>query len=266
MRGVAHSDFEPVTEMPGDLVSAQAIDMAATRYRFAAELSAGRRVLEVACGPGVGLSVLSARAGLVVAGDSSESALRRARLRYGGRVPLIRFDAQALPFGDGSFDVVVMYEALYFIPDARSALSSMCRVLAPGGQLVIGSVNPARPGFIPAPGATTYHRASQLVPFLEDYGLRAEVFGAFPIEINGAKERVLIAARRVAAAAHLIPRSMKGKQLIKRLIFGKLIPFPHELNPLTLAYVPPTPLAAPPAADEFIVYYIVASKPTSEER
>ena len=45
-------------------------------------------------------------------------------------------DAQRLPFGDGSFDVVAAMWMLYHVPDLDAALAEARRVLRPGGLLV----------------------------------------------------------------------------------------------------------------------------------
>ena len=46
-------------------------------------------------------------------------------------------DATDLPFGDGSFDTVVMFQTLEHIPEPARALSEAHRVLRPGGVIVI---------------------------------------------------------------------------------------------------------------------------------
>ena len=51
-----------------------------------------------------------------------------------GSLGVLRGDATALPFEDGSFDVVITSEVLEHIQDDRSALSEMVRVLRPGGR------------------------------------------------------------------------------------------------------------------------------------
>ena len=73
-------------------------------------------MLEAACGSGAGLGYLAGIANSISAGDYSEEILERVRAHYGERIALRRFDAQDMPFGDDTFDVVILFEALYFIP------------------------------------------------------------------------------------------------------------------------------------------------------
>jgi SAM-dependent methyltransferase len=51
-------------------------------------------------------------------------------------------DAAALPFGDGSFDVVVANHMLYHVTDLDRAVTELRRVVAPGGRLVAATNGP----------------------------------------------------------------------------------------------------------------------------
>lgn len=107
-------------------------------------LSAGHTVLDVACGPGnftrsFGRAV--GESGLAIGIDSSETMLARGvrdTERDGpANVCLIRGDATALPFREGSFDAACCFAALHLFADPFGALSDMARVLAPGGRIAI---------------------------------------------------------------------------------------------------------------------------------
>ena len=49
-------------------------------------------------------------------------------------------DVGALPFDDGTFDLVVSFTGLHCFPDPRRAISEMVRVLAPGGAITGSSL------------------------------------------------------------------------------------------------------------------------------
>ena len=62
-------------------------------------------------------------------------------------------DAEALPFGDGSFDVVVSQFGHIFAPRPEVAIAEMLRVLKPGGTVAFTVIRPTlcpRPSYVPA--------------------------------------------------------------------------------------------------------------------
>lgn len=101
----------------------------------------GERMLDIACGPGNTTRRLAEHAGdqgLVVGLDFAASMLRRAVADTPqANVAYARGDALALPFADGTFDVVTCFGALYMLPDPALALQEMARVLAPGGRVCV---------------------------------------------------------------------------------------------------------------------------------
>ncbi len=107
-------------------------------------LSAGHKVLDVACGPGnftrsFGRTIGSE--GLAVGIDASPTMLERGArdlLRdRADNVALIRGDAADLPFLAGSFDAVCCFAALHLFSDPFDALADMSRVLSPGGRIAV---------------------------------------------------------------------------------------------------------------------------------
>jgi SAM-dependent methyltransferase len=119
-------------------------------------LKGQERVLDVGCGRGlmligaakrltsgnaVGVDIWQAED---LSGNRPEATLENVR-REGveGRVRIETADMRALPFPDGSFDVVVSKAAihnLYERADRLKALSEIARVLAPGGQVLIDDI------------------------------------------------------------------------------------------------------------------------------
>ncbi|AWB25604.1 class I SAM-dependent methyltransferase [Methylobacterium currus] len=98
-----------------------------------------RRALDVGCGEGRFCRMVRDLGIETVGIDPTDVLLRRARARdpEGTYIP---GRAEALPFGDGAFDLVVSYLTLIDIPDIRAAIPEMARVLAPGGTLLIANL------------------------------------------------------------------------------------------------------------------------------
>jgi SAM-dependent methyltransferase len=115
----------------------------------ALDLRAGERVLDVAAGNG-NVSLAAARRFCeVTATDYVPALLERARERANAeRLPLKiqEADAEALPFADNSFDVVVSTFGVMFAPDQDRAAKELVRVCRPGGK--IGLANWTPEGFI----------------------------------------------------------------------------------------------------------------------
>src|SRR5438128_529446 len=126
-------DFSVITELAGDPGSREQIQRAYRRYYWAGQYVKDADVLEVACGAGQGLGYLAKLAKSVRGGDISESVLEHARRYYGNRIELRRFDAEELPYADNSFDVVLIFEAIYYLNHAARFIREARRVLRPGG-------------------------------------------------------------------------------------------------------------------------------------
>jgi SAM-dependent methyltransferase len=94
----------------------------------------GKDVLEVGSGRGGGASYLAryGRPRSTTGLDFSASAVALCRRQRPG-LRFVRGDAQALPFADGSFDVVVNVESSHCYPSMEAFLSEVRRVLRPGG-------------------------------------------------------------------------------------------------------------------------------------
>lgn len=242
--------------------------MIATRYQFAADLARGKRVLELACGSGQGLGLVARSAARVVAGDVSAPLLRLARAHYGRRVPLARLSAEALPFADGAFDLVLCFEASYYVPRMDLALREIARVVSSGGTAAFVNANPERPDFIKSPHSVRYHTADEFRAALETLGYRVTVAGAFPVEAPATHGRrrvlgtVVSLARRALDRLGLVPRTLKGRARLKRLVYGKLLELPPELTERFAAVAARVPVGRGPLR-EFKVMYVTATKTAS---
>jgi len=225
-------DFTTITEAPDQRATADQLRMLYTRYDLARRYCAGGDVLEVACGAGIGLGLLAVRGGSVVGGDIEEINCRVARQTYDGspRIAIRRLDAENLPFPDRSFDVVVLFEALYYLPRPERFFNEARRVLRPGGALVVSTVNCQWPGFNPSPFSTKYFEAGELAEILTTRGFEAHLLAGFPEDPGGLIRRCVRLIRRAAVRLQVIPKTMKGKEWLKRIFYGKLIPLPRRLT------------------------------------
>jgi len=249
--------FEDVTETTGTPVTAEGAAMMATRYQFAAELARGKRVLELACGSGQGLGLVGRAAARLVGGDLSAPLLRQARAHYGPRVPLVRLSAESLPFAAGAFDVALCFEASYYIPHMEQAFRELARVVSAGGTVAFVNANPERPDFITSPHSVHYHTADEFRAAFGALGFGVSVEGAFPVEQHRGRGRAASLARRVLEGLGLVPRTLRGRARLKRLVYRTLHELPPELGDGFATVAPRVAVAAGPVTG-FKVIYVIA--------
>jgi SAM-dependent methyltransferase len=231
----AQPRFEDITETTGVPLTPEGAEMLYTRYALAADAAEGRRVLELGCGAALGFGLMGRRARRLVGGDFSAALLADARAHYNQRFPFVRLSAEELPFRSGSFDLIVFFEATYYVPRMDRAFREITRVLAPHGEVVFANANPERPDFIRSPHSTHYHTADEFRIALVREGFRVRTSAAFPVvpRDKGLSGRLGAAAfsavRRALEGLGLVPRTLRGRARLKRLIHGRLPETPSEL-------------------------------------
>ena len=130
------------------------------------------RVLDLGCGKGrfARLVKQANPAARVVALDLAEAMLRVAPS------DLLRVSASMLdlPFPDKTFDGLYATESLEHAVDIERAIAEMCRVLKPGGRLLIIDKNADHWGRLPTPPWEKWFRQEELSSLLRRHGLTVD--------------------------------------------------------------------------------------------
>lgn len=253
-------DYTDVTELAGDEVAPEQVERVARRYAWALPYCAGKDVLEAACGTGPGLGLVARRANSLAAGDISDAMVQRVRAHYGSRVRVERMDAQSLPFADGSLDIVILFEALYYLPQAGRFAAECARVLRPGGTVLVSNANKDLYDFNPSPHSHVYHGVRELGELFAGAGLKCAFWGDTPLATLSLRQRILRPIKKAVVGLGLMPKSMAGKKLLKRLVFGGMVAFPSELTEDMLLPPSPTPLEPGVADRSHKVIFCAARK------
>ena len=142
------SHFDRIAEVYDDSLPSHVVaHYLEKRVRFVSEHCPPGRGLDVGCGTGVLAARLARRGYEMVGIDPSVEMLRELRARAPD-VETITGSGTALPFDDGTFDLVLSVAVMHHIaePDAvRRTLAEMVRVVRPAGRVLIWDHNPHNP-------------------------------------------------------------------------------------------------------------------------
>lgn len=100
----------------------------------------GKAVLDLGCGEGRYSRTLKDKGAIVTGIDPVPQFIEHARSRD-CESKYVQASAEALPFADGSFDIVLSYLSVIDIPDLKAAASEITRVLRDGGKLIIVTIS-----------------------------------------------------------------------------------------------------------------------------
>jgi ubiquinone/menaquinone biosynthesis C-methylase UbiE len=225
--------YKEVTEISGDEISQEQLIRLCSRYYWAEEQCRGKDVLEVACGAGAGLGYLAQSAKSIEACDIDPEIIEIAKSHYKDRFKIVMGDAHQLPFDDSSKDVIILFEALYYIQDVEKFLSECKRILRPNGILLISLPNKSLYDFNPSPLSHRYFTISELNNLLSKYNFKTNFLGGTKISSVSWRQKILRPIKKIAVSLNLVPKSMNGKKFLKKLVFGELIYMPHEIQSTT---------------------------------
>jgi ubiquinone/menaquinone biosynthesis C-methylase UbiE len=125
---------------------AKHIESAAEDFVGRLNIQPGMKVLDVACGNG-NLAVAAARRGADVTGiDIADNLVEAAKKRaesLGLNIKFEQGDAEALPYDDDSFDMVMTMYGAMFAPRPDVTAAELVRVCKPGGTVAMANWTPA---------------------------------------------------------------------------------------------------------------------------
>jgi ubiquinone/menaquinone biosynthesis C-methylase UbiE len=136
-----------------------------------ADLRAGERVLDVACGTGIITRAAAeqvGQTGTVTAIDLAPDMLEVAKATPAAGAPIEwhQADAASLPLPDASYDVALCQMGVMFMEDRTGALAELHRVLTPGGRVVINTPGRIQPLFKAMEQAIVEHIGPELGAFV----------------------------------------------------------------------------------------------------
>jgi SAM-dependent methyltransferase len=108
-------------------------------YEWIAARTAGRRVVDLACGEGYGSSVLGRTAATVVGVDANPEAFEHARLKY--TAGAVRFERDMIETWSGDVDTVVFLQTIEHVQDPDAVLEHVKALIGPQGVAYVSTPN-----------------------------------------------------------------------------------------------------------------------------
>jgi ubiquinone/menaquinone biosynthesis C-methylase UbiE len=225
------NNYLNVTEIPGLKASSEQLSMIITRYNLAKKYLNGEKVLELACGSGSGLSYLINKKQEIIGIDIDPELITIAKNNNFNfpNVTVKQCDAEKLYLEDHCIDTVIFFEAIYYIKNTFSLFNEINRVTKSDGLLIISSVNPQWHGFNPSPNSTRYFKIDELIDELKKYNFISQsvLLGFY----NPKNSNIILNHLKILAVKlKLIPKTMNGKKILKRIFFGKLKSIPTLIS------------------------------------
>ncbi|MBN1671904.1 MAG: methyltransferase domain-containing protein [Kiritimatiellae bacterium] len=199
-------------------------------YEEVADMTRGKRVLDLGCNDGYGSRIVRSAGACVVGIDASERAITKARSAGGGDAPsFLVADATYVPFAEATFDWVVGLHIVEHLQDCDTVFREVKRVLVPGGRAAFATPNACfrlDPGTPPwNPFHVREFRPDELRTLLEKHFACVKIKGLFASRSFAAAERRRVDCRRLAARQRHRPRRSlrtRVKTLLPRTVLDRL--------------------------------------------
>ena len=233
-KGKRMTDYSIVTEVSGEKVSNEQIYRMQHRYSWVSDFCTDKNVFELACGSGQGISILlSAKPKLLTVSDIMESFIQNIQHKYGSAVVATSKPYEKIKFKDNSLDVIILFEAIYYIESIEEFFEFCKRKLKKGGQLFIVTTNKDLYDFTPSKFSRRYVGVCELDKQLSSLSFKTKFYGFFEINKLSVYNVVFRPLKFFATRFKLVPSTMSGKEFLKSIVFGKLTEMPEKLEAIS---------------------------------
>lgn len=262
MKKTEQANYAVITETPGLGATKEQVGRLYQRYYFAKKFAENKDILEVACGSGLGLRFLKEVARNVIGVDIDEKNVITAKKCCEGTegIKVDLMDAHDLAFADHSIDLMLLFEAIYYLQEPKKFIEEAYRILREGGNIIICTVNKDWEDFHPSPYAHKYFSVPEIFDLLKEKFNEIKIYGGFPVRNGGVKDSVISAIKRIALKFNLIPGSLKARAILKRIFMGELQPLPEKIEEGMTGYEEPVEIDPGRENREYKIIYAVARK------
>ena len=255
-------EFSTITELPNTEVTGTQLRRAHQRYMFARKYCNRGTVVELGCGGGQGLELLSEKSDKIIGCDINDSNIILCRSTYKDhpKINIIKMDAEKMDFEDESVNVIVLFETIYYLEDVNKFHQEAYRILSKGGHLIICTANKDWADFNPSPFSTQYFSVPELYQFATSNGFNVDIYASFPDVHKSIFSKLTSFINRVIVKLHLMPKTMKGKVLLKKILQGNMVKYPSILKYDLFRYEDPVKIPSDKIDNIHTAIFAICSK------
>ena len=229
------TDYSEYTEVSGKPITQDQLYRMRHRYSWAKELINEDKVgLELCCGSGQGLKIVSENLDKLYAVDITESLIDQANKNSPDNVICSKVDA--LTFLENSanefFDFIIMFECIYYFESLERLIDLAKKSLKPGGLILLTWPNPLKKDFVKCEHTYCYPLIKELKKFTQDENkeFKTEFYGFEVLNKKSLLTSFKSKIKTLAVKFNLIPKTQKGRLFLKRIFQGKMIEMPNSLK------------------------------------
>ena len=233
------SDYSEFTEVSGKPITQDQLYRMRHRYSWAKKLVNKSKIgIELCCGSGQGLKIVSENLEKVYAVDITKSLIDQANKNSPNNV--ICSQGDGLNFLENSendfYDFIIMFECIYYFESLERLIDLAKKSLKPGGLILLTWPNPLKKDFVKCEHTYCYPLLKDLKKFAKDENknFKTEFYGFEVLNKKSFLTRFKTKIKTLAIKFNLIPKTQKGRLFLKRIFQGKMIEMPASLEYLEI--------------------------------
>ena len=233
------TDYSEFTEVSGNPITKDQLYRMRHRYSWAKKLvNKGKIGLELCCGSGQGLKIVSEKLDKLYAVDITKSLIDQANNNSPNNVICKQVDG--LTFLENSekefYDFIIMFECIYYFESLERLIDLAKKSLKPGGLILLTWPNPLKKDFVKCEHTYCYPLLKDLNRFAKDENnaFNTEFYGFEVLNEKSFLRSFKSKIKSLAVKFNLIPKTQKGRLFLKRIFQGGMIEMPSSLQYLEI--------------------------------
>lgn len=221
------------TERAGSRVNLFDLQVIATRFFFASQYVANKRVVEFGAGSAIGKSEILSACTNYLAVEIHPNTAHELQSALGPQYTVLNEDCCATSLPDNCCDVIIAFAMIYYT-NFEGLISEAVRLLTPNGKIIFCSPNSNQPNFKEAPGSIEYLQPNEVESICARYGIITKTFGAYTYQMpkNKLIEKVKRSTRRQLKAILMVVQKISPTTYLylRSLERGKIGQIPKEIG------------------------------------